>query len=115
MLGIRPCPYCGAEVEMVKLIKRKDEKRQPYRIQCKRCRALVARGEGFPVETLSDAEERIKDYNREIAKLWNPIHSYKINQYEDAQERDWIATNSKMFGPDDEYSEMHDATHRIIE
>lgn len=71
MQNIRPCPYCGGEVEMVKLIKRTNEKRQPYRIQCMTCKKLVARGEGFPVETLSDAENRIKDYNREIERLYS--------------------------------------------
>lgn len=32
MQNIRPCPYCGGEVEVVKLDKKKNEKVQNYRI-----------------------------------------------------------------------------------
>lgn len=107
MLNIRPCPYCGGEVEVVKLIKKPKEERQPYRIQCMRCRQLVARGEGFPIETMSEAEERINDYNREIERLWSPVSS-RIKQSDSAETRDWIAGNPTLFGPDDEAMEMHD-------
>ena len=109
MKNIRPCPYCGGEVEVVKLIQKKNEERQPYRIQCMRCRQLVARGEGFPIETISEAEERIKDYEREIAKIWSPIGSLKFKQTEAAKVRDWVAGNPDLLGPDDEMTEIHDA------
>lgn len=70
MKNIRPCPYCGGEVEVVKLGKKKNETRQPYRIQCMRCKQLVARGEGFPIETLSETKDRINDYKREIERMY---------------------------------------------
>lgn len=73
MLGVKPCPYCGGEIEMVKLVmseKEKNEKKpQPYRIECRRCRALVARGQGFPVESKSEVKERIDQYNEYIESL----------------------------------------------
>lgn len=77
MIGVKPCPYCGGEVEVVKLIKtaqeKRDEKPQPYRIECRKCRALVARGQGFPIETLTEMEERIKDYENYISNKFAPM------------------------------------------
>lgn len=77
MKGVKPCPYCGGEVEMVKLIKtakeKQEKKPQPYRIECRSCRALVARGQGFPIETLTEAEERIRDYDNYIANKLTPV------------------------------------------
>lgn len=75
MENIRPCPYCKGEVEMVKLRKKPNEKRQPYRIQCKKCHMLVARGEGFEIETMSEAEERIAQYDAEMARIYAPLNS----------------------------------------
>lgn len=76
MTGVKPCPYCGGEVEMVKLVKtakeKEDKKPQPYRIECRSCRALVARGQGFPVESEKDIEERISDYEKCIANKFFP-------------------------------------------
>lgn len=76
MKNVKPCPYCGGEVEVVKLIKTADEKRdhkpQPYRIECRCCKALVARGQGFPIESRTEIEERIKDYNNYIANKFTP-------------------------------------------
>lgn len=73
MLGVKSCPYCGGEIEMVKLTineREKEEKKpQPYRIECCSCRALVARGQGFPVESKSEAKERIDQYNKYIENL----------------------------------------------
>ena len=72
MIGVRPCPYCGGEVEVIKLAKTKKDKKQPYRIECRKCRALVARGEGFPIETPAEAELRIKQYKKIIEKQMAP-------------------------------------------
>lgn len=77
MKNVKPCPYCGGEVEVVKLIKtaqeKKDNKPQPYRIECRHCHALVARGQGFPIESLTEMEERIRDYNNYIANKFAPV------------------------------------------
>lgn len=77
MIGVKPCPYCGGEVEVVKLVKtaqeKADKKPQPYRIECRSCHALVARGQGFPIETLTDAEERIRDYDNFMANQFAPV------------------------------------------
>ena len=108
MKNVRPCPYCGGEVEVVKLIRRDNEKKQPYRIQCMRCKALVARGTKFEKETQAEADQRIEDYNNEIKKLWNPMSSTVIKQTDAAKSRDWIAANSAILGPDDEVHELHD-------
>ena len=69
MKNIKPCPYCGGEVEVVRLPDYKGEK--TYRIQCMKCRALVARGTGFADETQEDSEERIRQYNDCMNKLRN--------------------------------------------
>lgn len=68
MKGIRPCPYCGGEVEVVKLAHKKDEPNDVYRIECLSCRALVPRGLGFNGESKKEIKERIKQYNDFIAK-----------------------------------------------
>ena len=72
MQGVRPCPYCGGEVEVIKLNKRKEDKHFMYRIECMHCHALVARGTGFPNETLKEAGERIKQYNAYQEKILYP-------------------------------------------
>lgn len=61
MKGIRPCPYCNGEVEVVRLSDGKFGKKM-YRIECRRCRRTVGRGLGFPNETIEEAKERIKQY-----------------------------------------------------
>ena len=76
MKNILPCPYCGGEVEVVKLVKRstdKDKRFQPYRIECLHCRKLVARGDKFPDESKSDGALRIKQYEEFIAKQLAPL------------------------------------------
>lgn len=89
MEGVRPCPYCGGEVEVIKLSKNADERQQkkpqPYRIQCYRCHAVVARGQGFPIESKSEANERIEQYNKYIEDLhgrsngngWTARHNHR--------------------------------------
>ena len=60
MLNVNPCPYCGGEVEVVRLANKGRERM--YRIQCYKCHALVARGKKFEKETTEQGEERIKQY-----------------------------------------------------
>ena len=63
MEGIKPCPYCGGEIEMVKLIRDpKKDKNDVYRIECRKCRKLVAHGQWFPIETPGEGIQRIRDY-----------------------------------------------------
>lgn len=112
MKNVKPCPYCGGEVEVVKLVKRENEKKAPYRIQCYECRALVARGFGFPIETLSEGEERIKDYEKYMKEYWSPITSKKIPISYKNQVRDRQAAMSSRISCDDESFEIHDAAHR---
>ena len=68
MKGINPCPYCRGEVEMIKLCPKPKEKPPIYRIECRKCRALVARGTGFPNEPKSLEIERIRQYEAIIKK-----------------------------------------------
>lgn len=96
MLGVRPCPYCGGEIEMVKLVmnekEKKEKKPQPYRIECRSCRALVARGQGFPIESKSEVKERIDQYNKYIEDLngrpngngWAARHNHKSIKYQNS-------------------------------
>lgn len=73
MTGVKPCPYCGGEVEVVKLRKHENDIDQPYRIECRKCHALVPRGKGFPIETYYEKEERINQYNEYIARQFAPM------------------------------------------
>ena len=109
MEGVRGCPYCHGEVEVVKLIKKKEEKLQPYRIECRHCHRLVARGQGFPIETITEAQERIKDYEAYMARVWSPMHSSKIRQSDVARKRDRAIRFGSRRSMDDEAFEMHDA------
>ena len=90
MKNVRPCPYCGGEVEVVRMADRPKTKEKTYRIECRHCHALVARGYGFPIETISEAEERIRDYERVIAEQLAPIYMQHITQTRDAKRRDRI-------------------------
>lgn len=76
MKGVEPCPYCGGEIEMVKLGRtqqeKKDRKPRPYRIECLVCRRLVARGQGFPIESTEKAKKRIRDYEKYIESKFTP-------------------------------------------
>ena len=73
MEGLKPCPYCGGEVDMVKLVKYHGEADIPYRISCKNCRMLVARGFKFDKESKRDGDERIKQYNDILKERMKPI------------------------------------------
>ena len=88
MQGIRPCPYCGGEVEVVKLNKKRGEKKDFYRIECRSCRKLVVRGIGFPIETPKEAEERIKQYEKFVNERYYPGRSTRIKQSKVARQRD---------------------------
>ena len=72
MKNIRPCPYCGGEVEVIKLVKRKNEIGPVYRIECMKCRKLVARGKKFDIESEDAGKKRIKEYNEVQRKLLYP-------------------------------------------
>ena len=68
MKGIRPCPYCGGEVEVIRLADEKKTHKKMYRIECWGCRRTVGRGLGFPNETVEEAKERIKQYETILNK-----------------------------------------------
>ena len=112
MEGVRPCPYCGGEVEVIKLGKNEDERRQnkpqPYRIQCYRCHAVVARGQKFPIESVSEGEERIRQYDEFIARIWRPRYSNKIKLTDSTKQRDRDAALASRISTDDEIMEIHD-------
>ena len=73
MEGIRPCPYCGGEVEVVKLNKKKGEKESKYRISCLHCKTTVARGYKFDKETIAEGNERIAQYNKYIENVFKKV------------------------------------------
>ena len=54
MKDVRPCPYCGSEVEVVRVKDDPKTGKRRFRIECRHCRALVANGIGFPNETLKE-------------------------------------------------------------
>ena len=129
MEGLNPCPYCGAEVEMVKLGKTQKEikeekeaksqkkkytpKPTEFRISCKRCGKTVARGRKFDIETDKQGEERIQQYEAYIKRVWDPKHSTKIRQAFYAEERDHLAAKYPEYNPDDEFFEMHETTRKL--
>lgn len=71
MENITRCPYCKGSVEVIKLIRKPGEEFQPYRIQCLKCKACVARGKKFPNETEEQGEQRIKEYNAEMKRIFS--------------------------------------------
>ena len=73
MKNILPCPYCGGEVEVVKLPLKKTETEYKYRLSCFRCKMAVARGVKFEKETLADGLKRIKQYEQEIENTFHPF------------------------------------------
>ena len=87
MKDIRPCPYCGGEVEVVKLIP-KVKGDEWYRIQCMRCKRTVAKGLKFDCETVDEGKERIRQYKEYIKRVWSPYNSTKIRQSVYAEQRD---------------------------
>jgi len=68
MKGLNPCPKCKGEVEVIRLPNYKGKK--TYRIQCLHCGYTVGRGTGFEEETKSQAEERIKQYEKYMQQLF---------------------------------------------
>ena len=76
MLGLNPCPYCGGEVELVKLNKKRLKDPDLYRVECLHCRRLTARGKGFENESPKMAEERIDQYKQ-------IMHEYLYGREED--------------------------------
>lgn len=69
MQGIRPCPYCGREVEVIRLANDKKTGKKQYRIECKGCHRVVGKGLGFPADTVEEAKERIRQYEKEINRV----------------------------------------------
>ena len=67
MLNILPCPYCGGEVEVVRLANKGKQKQ--YRIQCMKCHALTAKGTKFEKETEDQGLLRISQYEQVLEKL----------------------------------------------
>lgn len=115
MLNIRPCPYCGGEVEVVRIPdivtytyktdkktgkKEKIEHREKqYRIECKHCRTLVAKGTKFEKETKAEGLERIKQYEAETEKRFAKINCGVWKQTAAAKERDRLAALSSRYDP----------------
>lgn len=103
MLGVRPCPYCNGEVEVVKLIPMlQDKTEEVYRIECKKCRRLVARGIKFPDETDAEGAERILQYKNYQAERFAPLSSRHFQQTLAAQQRDREAKYSSRKDPENE-------------
>lgn len=115
MIGVRPCPYCGGEVEVIKLSRNADERKQkapqPFRIQCYKCHATVARGRKYPNESIREGEERIHQYEEYMDNLLKPGTSYKIQQSAFAKQRDRHAALASRIGKDDEAMEVHDVAN----
>ena len=68
MKGIKECPYCHGEVEVIRLANDKQTGKKMYRIQCLQCNRTVGRGLGFADETKEEAMERIKQYETVLNK-----------------------------------------------
>lgn len=95
MIGVKGCPYCGGEVEVIRLNKKKTDEFQPYRVECKKCHRVAARSEGgFPIESSLDMKERIQDYERYMEKVWYPNKSNRIAQTQEAKMRDYVAAKN---------------------
>ena len=113
MEGVRPCPYCGGEVEVVKLIRRADEKKDVYRIECRKCRSLVARGNKFPIESAIEGKSRIDDYNEFIKRTFDRGNHTRFPQDANAKRRDRAAARSSRIDKYDEEREIHDYSMSI--
>lgn len=95
MKGVLPCPYCGGEIEMVRLADVKGVR--TFRIQCMHCHALVAKGQGFPDEPKKDVKKRIEDYDKYIEDYYR-VTPNKIRQTKAAKQRDFLAKYSSKIG-----------------
>ena len=78
MKNILPCPYCGGEVEVVKLCKKKNDTEFKYRISCMHCKATVARGYKFDKETDKDGKKRIEQYYK-VLENYYAVPNYNIS------------------------------------
>ena len=125
MQNVRPCPYCGGEVEVVRIqdkityiekmvngekVKEKKADKQ-YRIECKKCKKLVAKGTKFECETDAEGAQRIKDYEAEMDRIWYPNTRQHILKAEDKASQ-IIRAKASMFGKDDECNEIHSPRRR---
>ena len=97
MKGLRPCPYCGGEVEIVKLNKKKGKPYPLYRLQCHQCKRVAIGNGGFPRESLIEAEERINQYNDIMSNVNNAVHSTIFRQSVEARNRDKLAKYSSRY------------------
>ena len=97
MLNVRPCPYCGGEVDVVRLNRKKEKDEPTYRISCRNCKALVARGTKFDKETIEEGRERIKQYEDDIAKRMSPINAGIWRQSVAAKQRDRMAKHPSRY------------------
>lgn len=108
MENVRPCPYCGGEVEVIKLRKNQDDVKknfQPYRIQCYHCHATVARGRKYPIESDREGEERIQQYQDYINRVWNPRHPNRITMSCSQMARDTLASLASRLDQHDDIPE----------
>jgi len=69
MEGLRPCPRCGSEVEVIKCKDTKTKKIY-YRIQCYGCKYTVAKGFKYPEETDEEGKERIRQYHEYLENYY---------------------------------------------
>jgi len=115
MRDVLPCPYCGGEVEVVRLRDKVEGKLKTkiYRIQCMQCKAVVPFGTKFPDESEEDGEKRIKQYEKHIDRVWSPLHSTKIKQSMEAEARDAQMAMASQTSMDDEINEIHDVSHVV--
>ena len=97
MLNINPCPYCGGEVEVVRLNRKKETDEPKYRLSCNHCHALVACGLKFEKETDEEGRERIKQYEAVTAKRMSPINAGIWKQSTAAKERDRMAKRPSRY------------------
>ena len=115
MRDVLPCPRCGGEVEVVRLKDKVEGKLKTkiYRIQCVQCKAVVPLGTKFPEESDADGKKRIKQYEKHIERVWNPLHSTKIKQSLEAEARDARMAMSSQTSMDDEVNDIHDVSHVV--
>ena len=85
MNGINRCPYCGGEVEMVKLNKKRKTDTDMFRIDCRSCHYVVPKGRRFPGESKADEDERIAQYEKIMKDYYAPA---RFTQTAGARSRD---------------------------
>jgi len=81
MKGIKPCPYCGGEVEVIRLANDKKTGNKMYRLECWGCRKVVGRGTKFPGENDEDAKMRIRQYETVLDRQIGITENENILQY----------------------------------